>query len=149
MVVFNHYLLDLVALHVAPVYLGALVLALPQRADVEVVVQYALHGDDAPCVFDAAAVVLALGHLALALRHPRRGDALVGERVRYALVAPAVDVEPVNAAYHVGLDGYDLELLLFVDDVAVGRGANPLAVFLPAAYDGLHLAARVRDRHLV
>ena len=149
MVIFNHYLLHLVALHVAPVYLGALVLALAQRADVEVVVQYALHGDDAPCAFDAAAVVLAFGDLALALGHARRGYALVGEGVCYLLVAPAVDVEPVDAADDLGLDGHDLELLLLVHDIAVGRGADPPAVLLTAADDALDLLARVRDGHLI
>ena len=149
MVVFDDDLLHLVAQDVPAVYLGAGVLALAQRTDVEVVVEYALDGGDAPRALDAAAVVLAFGDLALALGHARRGYALVGEGVGDLLVAPAVDVEPVDAADDLGLDGYDLELLFLVHDVTVGRGANPLAVLLAAADDALDLLARVGDGHLI
>ena len=148
-VVFDDDLLHLVAQDVPAVYLGALVFALAQRTDVEVVVEYGLDGDDAPRALHAAVILLALGELALALGHARRGYALVGEGVRDLLVAPAVDVHTVDAANNVGLDRHDLELLLLVDDVAVGRGADPLSVLLTAADDAFDLLARVRDGHLV
>ena len=149
MVVFDDDLLHLVAQDVPAVYLGAGVLALAQRADVEVVVEYALDGDDAPRALHAAVILLALGELALALGHARRGYALIGKGVRDLLVAPAVDVHAVDAANDVGLDRHDFKLLLLVDNVAVWRGADPLSVLLTAADDAFDLLARVGDGHLV
>ena len=47
------------------------------------------------------------------------------------------------------LGGDDLELLFFVDDVAVGGGADPLAVQLAAFDDVPDFFGGVGDRHLV
>ena len=48
-----------------------------------------------------------------------------------------------------GLRGDDLELLVLGDEIAVGRGADPLAVVLPPLHNAAHLAGGVRDGHFV
>ena len=78
------------------------------------------------------------------------GDTLVGEIIGDFFIAPALLViEAEDGAHHVRLGGDDLELLLFIYNVAVGGGADPLAVRLPPADDVFHLLAGVGDGHLV
>ena len=135
--------------HILAVDLPAGIFSLAEGTDIKIVVQDALHRDDGPGGLYGPAVVLPGSQLALPLRHAGGGDAFVRELVGDALVAPAVDIEPVNAAHDVGLGRDDLKLLALVDDVAVGRGANPLAVLLPPSDDGFYLFAGVGNRHLV
>ena len=149
MVVLEHQVVALVPLDLRAVDLPAGVFALPQRADVEIVVQYALHGDDGPRGLGGALDALALGLAALPLGHTGRGDALVGEVVGDLLVAPAVVVKLKDLPHDVCLGGDDLELLRLVDDVAVGRGAEPFAIGLAAFDDGPDLFAGVGDGHLI
>lgn len=47
------------------------------------------------------------------------------------------------------LGGDDLKVLVLGDEIAVGRGADPLAVVLPPLHNAAHLAGGVRDRHFV
>ena len=65
------------------------------------------------------------------------------------LVAPAVDVELENSSNNFRFCGDDLELLLFVHDVAVGGGADPFSVLLAALDNRFHFFAGVGDGHLV
>ena len=134
---------------ISAVDLPAGVLALPEGADVEIVVQDALHRHDGPHGLHLPFAFDTFFFLALPLRHTGRGDALVGEVVGDLLVAPAAVVESENFPHDVRLGGDDLKLLGLVDDVAVGRGADPLAVGLAALDDGLDLLAGVGDGHLV
>ena len=143
-------MLIVVALDLLAVDLGAGILALPERADVEIVVQNALHGGDGPGVFGFPFRFLARRLLAHPLGHARRGNALIGEIVGDFLVAPTgVAVKVKNPADGLGLGGDDLKLLVLGDEIAVGRGADPLAVVLPPLDDVAHLAGGVRDGHLV
>ena len=65
------------------------------------------------------------------------------------LISPAVQIEPEDFPHDLRLRGDDLKLLLFVENVAIGRGAKPCAVCLAATDDGLYLLAGVRHRHFV
>ena len=150
MVVLNDDVLVVVALDLFAVDLGAGVLALPQRADIKIVVENALHRGDGPCVLGLPLCLLARRLLAHPLGHTRRGNALIGEIVGDFLVAPTgVAVEVENPADGLGLGGDDLKLLVLGDEIAVGRRADPLAVVLPPLHNAAHLAGGVRDRHFV
>ena len=150
MVVFDNDVLVVVALDVPAVDLGAGVLALPQRTDIEIVVENALHRGDGPRVLGLPLGLLACRLLAHPLGHARRGNALIGEIVGDFLVAPTgVAVEVKNPADGLGLGGDDLKLLVLGDEIAVGRGADPLAVVLPPLHNAAHLAGGVRDGHFV
>ena len=150
MVVFNDDMLIVVALDLLAVDLGAGVLALPERADVEIVVENALHRGDGPRVFGLPLGFLARRLLAHPLGHARRGNTLIGEIVGDFLVAPTgVAVEVENPADGLGLRGDDLKLLVLGDEIAVGRGADPFAVVLPPLHNAAHLAGGVRDGHFV
>ena len=150
MVVLDDDVLVVVALDVPAVDLGAGVLALPQRADIKIVVENALHRGDGPCVLGLPLRLFARRLLAHPLGHTRRGNALIGEIVGDFLVAPTgVAVEVKNPADGLGLRGDDLKLLVLGDEIAVGRGADPLAVVLPPLHNAAHLAGGVRDGHFV
>ena len=150
MVVFNDNMLVVVALDLLAVDLGAGVLALPERADVEIIVQNALHRGDGPGVFGFSFRFLARRLLAHPFGHARCGNALIGEVVGDFLVAPtSVVVEVKNLADCLGLGGDELKLLVLGHEIAVGCGADPLAVVLPPFDDIAHLAGSVRDGHLV
>ena len=150
MVVLDDDVLIVVALDLLAVDLGAGVLALPERADVEIIVQNALHGSNGPRVFGVALRLLACRLLAHPLGHARRGNALIGEIVGNFLVAPtSVIVEVKNLADGLGFRGDDLKLLVLGHEIAVGCGADPLAVVLPPLHNAAHLAGGVRDGHLV
>ena len=150
MVVFNDDVLVVVALDVLAVDLGAGVLALTERADIKIVVQNALHRGDGPGVFGFPLGFLARRLLAHPLGHTRCGNTLIGEIVGDLLVAPTgVAVEVKNPADGLGLGGDDLKLLVLGDEIAVGRGADPLAVVLPPLHNAAHLAGGVRDGHFV
>ena len=149
MVVLDNDVIQLVPADIFAVDLFAGVLALTEGADIEVVVQDALDGDDGPGRLDRAAVLVPGGQLALLLRHAGGGDGLVGELVGDLFVAPAVDIELENAPDDLRLGRDYLELLTLVDDIAVGGGADPLAVLLAALDDGPDLLAGVGDGHLV
>ena len=150
MVVFNDDVLVVVAPYILAVDLGAGVLALPERADVEIVVENALHRGDGPRVLGLPLGLLARRLLTHPLGHARRGNALIGEIVGDFLIAPAgVAVEIENPADGLGLGGDDLKLLVLGDEIAVGRGADPLAVVLPPLHNAAHLAGGVRDGHFV
>ena len=150
MVVFDDHLFSVIPLDVLAVDFGAGRLALAEGANVEVVVEDALDGDDRPGVFDLPFILRPFRFFAELLRHAGGRDALGGEVVGDLFVAPAVVVvEAEDAADDVRLGGDDLELLLFVDDVAVGGGADPLAVQLAAFDDVPDLFGGVGDRHLV
>ena len=150
MVVLDDDVLIVVALDLLAVDLGASILALPERADIKIVVQNALHRGDGPGVFGFPFRFLARRLLAHPLGHARRGNALIGEIVGDFLVAPAgVAVEVKNPADGLGFRGDDLKLLVLGYEIAVGRGADPLAVVLPPLHNAAHLAGGVRDGHLV
>ena len=147
--VFDHDVLARVAGHVLAVDLLAGVFALAQRADIKVVVQNALNRLDRPRGLDLALGVLALGLAAELLGHARRRDALLCEVVRDLLVAPAVEVAREDLPDNVRLGRHDLKLLLRRDNIAVRRGADPLAVLLLAVHDGADFLRGVRHRHFV
>ena len=150
MVVLDDDVLVVVAFDLLAVDFGAGVLALPQRTDIEIVVQNALHRGDGPRVLGLPLGLLACRLLTHPLGHTRRGNALIGEIVGDFLVAPTgVAVEVKNLADGLGLRGDDLKLLVLGDEIAVGRGADPLAVVLPPLHNAAHLAGSVRDRHFV
>ena len=65
------------------------------------------------------------------------------------LISPAVQIELEDFPHDLRLRGDDLKLLLFIENVAIGRGAQPRAVSLTAADDGLYLLAGVRHWHFV
>ena len=128
MVVFNDDMLVVVALDLLAVDLGAGILALPERANIKIVVENALHGGDGPRVLGLALRLFARRLLAHSLGHTRRGNALVGEVVGDFLIAPTgVAVKVKNPADGLGLGGDDLKLLVLGYEIAVGRGADPLA----------------------
>ena len=150
MMVFNDNMLVVVALDLLAVDLGASVLALPERADVEIIVQNALHGSNGPRVFGFPFRFLARRFFAHPLGHTRRWNALIGEIVGDFLVAPtSVVVEVKNLADGLGFRGDDLKLLVLGHEIAVGCGADPLAVVLPPLHNAAHLARGVRDGHFV
>ena len=150
MVVLDDDVLIVVALDVPAVDLGAGVLALTERADIEIVIQNALHRGDGPGVFGFPFRFLARRLLAHPLGHARRGNTLIGEVVGDFLVAPTgVAVEVKNPADGLGFGGDDLKLLVLGDKIAVGRGADPLAIVLPPLHNAAHLAGGVRDGHFV
>ena len=150
MVVLDDDVLIVVALDVLAVDLGAGVLALPERADIKIVVENALHRGDGPCVLGLPLGLFARRLLAHPLGHPRRGNALVGEVVGDFLVTPTgVVVTVEDDADNLGLGGDDLKLLVLGHEIAVGRGADPLAIVLPPLHNTAHLAGGVRDGHFV
>ena len=143
-------MLIVVALDLLAVDLGASILALPERADIKIVVQNALHRGDGPGVFGFPFRFLARRLLAHPLGHARRGNALIGEIVGDFLVAPTgVVVKVKNPADGLGFRGDDLKLLVLGYEIAVGRGADPLAVVLPPLHNAAHFAGGVRDGHFV
>ncbi len=149
-VVFDDDLLVLVPEDVLAVDLLPGVLPLAQGADVEVVVQDALHRHNGPVPLDRPIVLLSGGLLPVPLCHAGGWDALVGEVVGDFLVAPALLViEAKDGADDIRFGGDDLKLLPLVDDVAVGRGADPFSVGLPPLDDIAYLFAGVGDGHLV
>ena len=150
MVVLNDDVLIVVAPYIPAVDLGAGVLALPQCADIKIVVENALHRGDGPRVLGLPLGFLARRLLAHPLGHTRCGNTLIGEIVGHFLVAPTgVAVEVKNPADGLGFRGDDLKLLVLGDEIAVGRGADPLAVVLPPLHNAAHLAGGVRDGHFV
>ena len=149
MVVFDDDVFALVFFDVFSVDFFAGVFAGPHGTDIEVVFQNALHCGDGPGGSDRSLVVLALGLLALALRHAWRGDAFIGQMVGDPLIAPALPIEPEDGADDLGFRGDDLELLLMIDDVTVGRGTEPLPVLLPPLYHSLDLPGGIGNGHLV
>ena len=60
-----------------------------------------------------------------------------------------VVVKVKNPPHNFRFCGDDLKLLLLIDKVAIGRGAEPLPVRLPPPDDIFHLLAGVGDGHLV
>ena len=148
-VVLDNDVVYLVPLDLLAVDFPAGILALAQGADVEVVVQDALHGNNGPGGLDGAAALLPCGLFALPLGHAGGGDALVGEVVGDLLVAPAVQVELEDTADYVRLGGHHLELLALVHNVAIGGGADPFAVLLTALDNSLYLFAGVGNGHFV
>ena len=150
MVVLDDNVLVVVAFDLLAVDFGTGVLALTERADIKIVVENALYRGDGPRVLGLPLGFLARRLLAHPLGHARRGNALVGEVVGDFLVAPTgVAVEVKNPADGLGLGGDDLKLLVLGDEIAVGRGADPLAVALPPLHNAAHLAGGVRDGHFV
>ena len=65
------------------------------------------------------------------------------------LISPAVQIEPEDFPHDLRLRRDDLKLLLFVEKIAIRCGAQPRAVCLTAADDGLYLLTGVRHRHFV
>ena len=150
MVVLDDDLLVLVSPHILAVDLCPCKLALPQCADIEIVVEDSLHGHKRPCGLDFPLGCLALGLLAHLLGHTRCGHTLLGQVIGNLLVAPAIIVVEIkNLAHNIRFGRYDLKLLLIVDDVAVRCGAQPFAVCLPPFDNITHLARGIRDRHFV
>ena len=150
MVVLDDDVLIVVAFDLPAVDFGAGVLALPQRTDIKIVVENALHRGDGPRVLGLPLRLFARRLLAHPLGHARRGNTLIGEVVGDFLVAPTgVAVEVKNPADGLGFGGDDLKLLVLGDKIAVGRGADPLAVALPPLHNAAHLAGGVRDGHFV
>ena len=127
------------------------VLALPERTNIEIVIEDALHGDDTPCVAGLELGVLALRLFPCDLIHARRGDVLIGQPVCNAFIAPAGVVEFKHFPHDLCRRPVHLKRhrLGVRDAVAVGNRADPLAVRLPALDDAAHLFGGVRDGHLV
>ncbi len=148
-VVLDDNLIHGVSLYVPAVDFGPGVLPLAEGTDVEIVIQDPLDGDDGPGWLYRPAAFLAGSLPAQLLRHPGCGDLLGGEVVGNLFVAPAVVVVGEDLPHDVRLGRYHLKLLLLVEQVAVGGGAQPLAVLLAAADHGARLFAGVGDRHLV
>ena len=90
MVVLKDAVLALVQLAVCAVDFYAREFSLPQRADIKIVIQNALHRDDRPRRFRLAADRLSRGGAALTFGHPWRGHVVVRQIVGNFLVAPAV-----------------------------------------------------------
>ena len=149
MMMLKHQMVALVPFDLGSVDLPAGVFALPQCADVEVVIQNALHRNDGPRGPGGAFDALALRFSAIALGHARRGNALVSQVVGDLFVAPAVVVKAENLTHDLRLGGDDFELPLLVEDIAVWRSAKPRAVRLPPLDNRLDLLAGVGDRHFV
>ena len=149
MVVLKDAVLALVQLSVAAVDFHAREFSLPQRADIKIVIEDPLHRDDRPCCFRLAADRLSGRGAALTLGHPRRGHVVVRQVVCNFFVAPAVQVEPENRPDDLGFRRHDLKNLLFVENVAIRRGAEPAPLLLPPLHDAAHLFRRVRDGHFV
>lgn len=149
MMMLKHQMVALVPFDLGSVDLPAGVFALPQCADVEVVIQNALHRNDGPRGLGGAFDALTLRFSAIALGHARRGNALVSQVVGNLFVAPAVVVKAENLTHDLRLGGDDLKLPLLVEDIAVWRGAKPRAVRLPPLDNRLDLLAGVGDRHFV
>ena len=132
MVVLDNDLFVLVAPDIPAVDLYPGELALPQCADIEIVVKDSLHSHKRPCSLDFPPGRPALGLPAHLLRHARRRHALLGQVVGNLLVAPAIIVVEIkNPAHNICFGRHDLKLLLSVDDVAIRCGAQPFAVRLP------------------
>ena len=92
MVVLKDAVLALVQLSVCAVDLDARELALPQRADIKIVIEDPLHRDDRPRRFRLAADRLSRGGAALTFGHPWRGHVVIRQVVGNFLVAPAVQI---------------------------------------------------------
>ena len=149
-VILDDDVLAVVLLNFFSVDLGAGIFGLAQGADIKVIIQDTLNGNDGPVGLNLALVGLALRLTPHLLRHTGSGDVLVGKVVCNLLVAPAtVIVEIKNFPNDLRLGGDDLELLLGGDTVAVGGGAEPLAVGLTTLDDTPDLAGGVGDGHLV
>ena len=132
MVVLDNDLFVLVAPDIPAVDLYPGELALPQCADIEIVVKDSLHSHKRPRSLNFPPGRPALGMPAHLLRHARRRHALLGQVVGNLLVAPAIIVVEIkNPAHNIRFGRHDLKLLLSVDDVAIRCGAQPFAVRLP------------------
>ena len=149
-VVFDDDMLAFVPRHVLAVDLDAGGLALTECADIEVIVEDALHGHDRPRALGRAAGFLTGGFPAHLLGHARRGDALRGQKIGDFLVPPAIVVVVVkDAAHDVRFGRHHFKFLALVDGVAIGRGADPFSVHLPPSNDVSHLFAGIGDGHFV
>ena len=150
MVVLNDYLLPVVPFYILAVYLGPGVFPLAESADIKIIVQNALHRGYGPGGLGPAFALLAVGLLPQLLRHSWGGYALVSEVVCYLFIAPAlVVIELKYLPHYVRLGGHHFKVLAAVDDVAVGGGAYPLPVGLPALDHVSDLPGGVGDGHLV
>ena len=150
MVVLDDHIVPGVQLDVRSVDFSPGVFPRPEGADIKIVVQNPLNGDNAPIGLCPDFIVLPHGVLSLLFRHPRRGDSLFRQMVGDALIAPAfLVVEPENPPHHIRLRGDRFKFLPQIHDVAVGSGADPLSVLLPPPDDTANLFAGVRDGHLV
>ena len=133
-------MLAIVALHVLAVDLGAGGLSLAKGADVKIVIEDTLHGDDSPSRLHLPLVFLAAGFLAQLLGHTRGWHALFGEGIGNLLVTPAFLIVKVeDAADDLRFRGDNFKFLAFIDDISVGCGTDPLSILLATLDDVAHL----------
>ena len=152
MVVLKDDMLVCAQFSVRPVDFFAGIFALPQSADIKIVVDNLLDGYNRPFFFYVGDVgdVAVLFEMPL-IRHARRGDIQVGQMVRDFSVAPAIIIKREDFSYDFSGRRVNLEshVLAVGDDVAVRHVANPLCFFLPLSYDVLYFLGRFGDWHLV
>ncbi len=74
---------------------------------------------------------------------------MVSQVIGDFFIAPAIVVKGKDITHNIRLGGDDFKQLLLVNDIAVGRGADPFCVRLPPLDDGLYFFAGVCHRHLV
>ena len=109
-VVFHHDMVAVGAPYILAVDFGAGVFALPQRTDIEIVVQDPLYGDDRTCRLDLTIVCLPLCFLTQLLRHMRCGNALVCQVVRdFPVPPPRMVVEMEDLPHDLRLGRHDLK----------------------------------------
>ena len=149
MVVFNDNLLPIIPFDILAVDFGPGVFALAEGADIEIVVQNPLNGDNGPGRLGLPLAGYPFRLFAHLLGHPGGGNPLFCQRVGNFLIAPPFDIPLENPANNIRFRGHQLKLLAFVDNIAVRGCTEPRPVRLTALDDVAYLPGGVRHRHFV
>lgn len=150
MMVFNDNVFSVIALDFLAVDFGAGILALPQGADVEVIVQDTLHRHNCPRGLTLTSAGFAISFLTHLLGRARRGNTLCSQVVRDLLIASSVVViETKNLSHDLSFRGNNFKFLMSVHKISVRYGKDPLPILLTAFDDVPHLFGGVGDRHLI
>ena len=150
-IIFKYYVVCFVLLDLPAVYLLTPVLALTERADIKIVLQYLADGDDTPRLLYLTLALLAFSLPAHFFAHSRRGNMLVRKIVGNFFVSPAAVVPVKNISDNLRRRFVNLELhgLVVYHNVAVGHSAYPLALLLTAFDDRFDLFGRIGNRHFI